>query len=215
MTQAFALSFNDAPIFARSWKGLGTWALIVLLTVTIILAGCGFPDFTSAAEADVPVVIQMITNITNVVAPGVSAPIQAAGALALAALVILCGNVVSGASKCLPDSLIGQYMSAPTATVLQKIDAALVAVNVHVNDLIALAKGLPQSVGAAIVAAVGIALQVVTSLMALVPVGSAMLLGNRKLAKTLLKASSIPKPGSVKNAFNAAIGGRYPLAVIR
>ena len=133
--------------------------LLVLISA-ITLAGCTFASFVAAAEADVPVVIVMIQNITNIVAPGVSPEIAAAGALALSALVILCGNPAIGANTCDPSSLIGQYQASNSTdtTVLAKIQAVLQTINTHITSMLALAKGLPSSVGASIVAAVGVAL---------------------------------------------------------
>ena len=198
-----------------SWRWLRRWSLIVLVSVTLILAGCGFASFVAAAEADVPVVVQMVTNITNYVAPSVSPAIQAAGTLAIAGLTLLCGTPAVGATMCDPSSLIGQSQATPTTTTLRKIDAALTTVNQHITDMLTLAKGLPANVGAAIVAGVGIALATVTSLIALIPAAAAKMAGNLKTAKELVKASGLPKPDVLKKEFNAAIGTQYPAAIVR
>lgn len=214
MTSALPLFTISGPEFG-SWKWLRVWSLIVLLSVCLILAGCTFASFVQAAEADVPVVIQMVVNITNLVAPGVSGPIQAAGLLAIVSLTLLCGMPAPGADKCDPSSLIGQYQATPTATILAKIQAALATTNAHVTQMLALAHGLSAAVGAAIVAALGVALATVTALIGMLPAATAFMAGNKRLAKKIVTAVAPQKPGVIKTAFNEAIGTQYPTAVIR
>lgn len=213
MTSALPLWTISGPAFG-SWKWLRVWSLIVLLSVCLILLGCSFASFVSAAEADVPVVIQMVSNITNIVAPGVSAALQAAGALAMIALTIACGMPAPGATKCDPTSLIGQYQATPTATILAKIQSALSTTNGHIMEMLALAQGLPAGISAAIVAAVGVALATINALMGMLPAATAYMAGNLKLAKKIVDASQPQKPGKIKAAFNEAIGAKYPAAVI-
>jgi hypothetical protein len=188
--------------------------VLVLCAVVTFVSACSFASFTAAAEADVPVVVQMITNITNIIAPGVSPAIAAAGALALAALQVACGNPAPGAAKCDPTSLIGQYQATPSATLLQKIDVALQTVNSHITDMLALAKGLSASVQAAIVAALGVALQTVTALIGLiVPVTSlsAAMRSGSQLKKAMKLVHSAKQ---VKSDWNAAVSAQWPSAVI-
>lgn len=186
-------------------------AFLLIISAALVLAGCTFASFVAAAEADVPVVQQMITNITNIVAPGVSPEIAAAGALALSALALLCGNPVLGATTCDPSSLVGQYQASNSTntTVLAKIQAVLETVNTHITAMLNLAKGLPASVGASIVAAIGVALTTVTSLMSLVGL---KVVAATSTTKQLLK--SVPHPAAIKSQFNAAIGTSYPAAIV-
>jgi hypothetical protein len=191
---------------------------LALGCVILFVQGCSFSSFTAAAEADLPVVVQMVTNITNIVAPGVSAAIQAAGGIALASLQIACGSPAIGATKCDPTSLIGQYQAATDTatktTILQKIQAALAAANAHITDMLNLAKGLSPTIAAAIVTGLGLALQTVTMLLSLIPVGAMMATARgRNLAKTALK--TLPSPKQLKASFNAAIGVQFPNAVVR
>lgn len=212
------------PLFTISGPRLGSqrWLncvlIVTLLSLCLILAGCSFANFTAAAEADIPVVIQMITNITNIVAPGVSAGIVAAGTLAVASLTILCGTPAIGASKCDATSLVGQYQLATDsgikATLLQKIDAALTAVNSQVGNMLALAKGLNPSIGAAIVTAVGVALSTVTLLLTLIPVSLNARLGAKGWIFHTTRAQYPEKPDSLKARYNAAIGTQWPTAVV-
>ena len=200
------------PTFGRFHRRLVLPLFLIVLCMAVILSGCSFASFVAAAEADVPVVITMITNITQFVAPIVSPAIGTAGSLTLAALVLLCGNPAPGAATCDPSSLIGQYQASNStnASILAKIQAALETVNSHINDMLNLAKGLPSNIGAAIVTAVGVALATVTSLMSLV--GLKAQLRTAAPTKSLLK--TIPKPAAIKAQFNAAIGGLYPMAMV-
>lgn len=195
-------------------RRLSRASLALFLCITVTLMGCSFASFAAAAEADIPVVIQMVTNITNIVAPGISPEIALAGGLALGGLTILCGSPLHGASKCDPSSLIGQLQNTtdPSAkqSLLQRIQATLSAINSHIGDMLALAKGLPASVGAVIVSAVGIALTTVTLLLSLVGVGVSAKLS--AMDKQTLK--NIPSAKNLRKQFNAAIGAQYPQAVI-
>ena len=184
--------------------------VVTMLAVTLVVGGCSFASFIAAAEADLPVVLQMITNITNIVAPGVSVPIAAAGALALTSLQILCGTPAISATKCDPTSLVGQYQAAPSTTLLQKIQAALLTVNGHINAMLQVANGLPPGVGAAIVVAIGIALSTVTSILSMIPPSA----NPAALKVTLATAHKPAKPAALKVSFNAAISGQYPAAVV-
>jgi hypothetical protein len=199
-------------------KWIGYIFVVALLVVTIVVGGCSFANFVAAAEADLPVVIQMVSNITSIVAPGVSVAIQAAGGLTLASLQLLCGSPVPGSTKCDATSLVGQYQASPDsatqATLLQKIDAALTTANAHITEMLSLAKGLPQAVGASIVVGIGLALQTVVALISLVPVAKVAAAGNRKASATLAKAVLPPKPHELKAAFNTAIGQSFPAAMV-
>lgn len=225
MTQAMPL-WTIRGFKPMSWKWVGNLALVVMLSLCLILVGCSFASFTAAIQEDLPVVIQMVSNITNIVAPGVSVEIQTFGGLALASLAILCGAPAIGATQCDATSLVGQYQVAtdgPTkATLLQKIQAALAAVNNQLNKIITLGNGIPTSVGAAIVTAVGVALSTITLLISLIPVAQASIRNGTSLKVELNKAQSsgqvvqYPEHASVlKKKYNAAVAPHWPTAVVR
>lgn len=215
MTQAMPLWTMKGPEIG-TMKWLGMASLVLLLSACLILIGCSFASVTAAIEADLPVVMQMITNISNVVAPGISPAIAAAGALALAALQIVCGTPAIGAAQCDPASIVGQYQATPTTTLLQKIDAALNAANTHITAMLALAKGLSGTVQAAITTAIGLALSTVVSLISLIPTVASAVAGKLK-ATGAVKATlaTVPQPKNLKSAYNAAMAPQFPLAVIR
>lgn len=189
---------------------------VIMLSVCLILSGCSFASFAAAAENDIPVVIQMVQNITTIIAPQVSAAIGIAGTAALAALVVACGNPAPGAKYCDPTSLIGQIQAAKDAgvkqTLLEKLQVILESVESHISQMLAIAKGLPVSIGTAIVNAVAIALQTVTLLLGLIPVGLLKLKGGVNTSVVGLKY--VPHPQDLRNSFNAAIAAEYPAAAI-
>lgn len=225
MTHALPL-WTIGSLKPMGWKWAGNLALAILLSLCLILVGCTFSSFIAAVQEDLPVVVQMVTNITNVVAPGVSVEIQTVGGLALASLAILCGTPAIGATQCDPTSLVGQYQVAtdgPTkTTLLQKIQAALSAVNTQLNKIITLGNGIPTSVGAAIVTAVGVALSTITLLISLIPVAQASIKNGTSLKVELVKAQASgqvvmypDRAKTLKKQYNAAIAAHWPAAVVQ
>lgn len=190
----------------------GFLGVLFLALLVLPIAGCSFASFVSAAEADIPVVETMIGNVATFVAPGVSPALAVAGTATMAVLVVLCGSPAAGASKCAASSLVGQYQAATGSaqtTLLEKIQAVLSAANSQVGNMLAIAKGLPASVGASIATALGVALATVTSLLQLVGTGA---LAN---ATAAAKLKNFPHPKDLKRQFNAAIAARYPAAALR
>jgi len=191
------------------------WAwMISIVSLALIVTGCSFASFVAAAEADLPVVIQMVSNLTSLAIPGFTLPLQAGGALALASLQILCGTPAPGAKQCDPTSLVGQYQTATdTATrmsLLQKCQAALLTANGHISSILQLASGLPPADGAAIVTGLGLALSTVTAILSMIPPSA----NPTVLGATLKKATMPPPADKLKLAFNTAVGGQYAAAVI-
>lgn len=223
MENVMALPLYGFNFKFLSWKWQGVWATIVLLSVCLVITGCGLASFIAVAEADLPVVIQMVTNITNIIAPGVSPAIQVAGGLVLAGLMIACGTPALGAVKCNPTSLVGQYQASQDATVkanlLQQIQAALSTVNSHIIDMLNLAKGLPTNISTAIITAIGLALSTVTAIISLIPATQQPAGLQKKAAHAVLdklKASGmrVYTAKELKQQFNAAVGTHYPTAVL-
>lgn len=213
MTHALPLWTIRGPRMG-SMKWLGTGFLVLLLSVVLVMAGCAFASFVAAAEADLPVVIQMISNITTIIAPSIGGALQAGGALALASLQIACGSPAPGATKCDPTSLVGQYQAATDATlklsIMQKIQAALATANGHIASILQLASGLSPSIGASIVTALGLALSTLTAILSMMPPSASPV-----ALRATLKKAVMPLPAAkLKSAYNLAIGGQYASAVI-
>jgi len=213
MTHALPLWTLSGPRFG-SWKWLRLICLTALLSICLVVAGCSFASVAAALEEDIPVILQMITNITTIMAPGVSGEVTTAGALAMTALQIICGTPAIGATKCDATSLVGQYQASPSTTILQKIDAALATANSHINAMLAAAKGISSAVGAAIVTAIGLALATVTSLMSLMPAATMALAGNAQATALASKATLPPRAKVLKMTFNAVVSPQFPLAVV-
>lgn len=218
MTSALALHTVNYPLGCRSISSRVLLRSFVLL-ICVALIACSFASFTAALEEDIPTVIAMVTNITNIVAPGVSAILATAGTAAIAALVLLCGMPAPGASKCDPSSLVGQYQAATDTgtktSLLQKIQAALAAANSHIAQMLSIAQGLPSAVGAAIVAAVSIALQTTALLLTLIPIGMKVAANTALTAADKTSLKGVPRAKALKSQFNAAIGARWPNATIK
>lgn len=221
-SQPFPLYSINAPAFG-SWKWLGKWSMIVLLSVCLILVGCSFASFVSAVQADLPVVLGIITNVTMFIAPGISIPLAAAGALALAALAVACGSPAHGAMKCDSTSLIGQYQSATDpalkTSLLQKVQAALATINMHIGSMLTIAKGLPPAAASAIITAVSLALATVTGILALIPVAAQPASAQKKAARDAqdrLKAQGmeLKDAKTLRRAYNDAVKAQFPAAVL-
>jgi hypothetical protein len=217
-TQAIPLWTIAGPEFG-SWRWLRNFSIAVLLSVTLILMGCGFASFVAGAEADLPVIVHIVQNITNVIAPGVSSAIQQGGTLALGILAVLCGAPALGAATCDATSLVGQYQVATDAqikaTLLQKIQAGLSTLSDHLSQMLNLANGLPQNIALAISVAVGIALSTVTALISLLPITKLPTLAAQKAAvKKLAKTVPLRNAKQIKSAYNSAIAAQFPGAVL-
>jgi hypothetical protein len=218
MTQAMPLWTIAGPEFG-SWRWLRNFSIAVLLSVTLILLGCGFSSFVAAAEADVPVVVHIVQNITNVIAPAISSAIQTYGNLALGVLMVLCGTPALGAVTCDATSLIGQYQAAIDplikTSLLQKIQDGLATLSTHLSAMLNLANGLAQNVALAISTAVGIALATVTALITLLPVTKLPTLAAQKAAvKKLAKTVPLRNAKEIKSDYNSAIAAQFPAAVL-
>jgi hypothetical protein len=220
MNHATALRFPIFSIaefdFMRFALRASSGALALLLCFTIILSGCTFASFVAAAEARLPVVVQMITNITNVVAAPYSPAIQAFGALAIASLQIACGNPAPGARNCDPASLVGQFQAATDPALktllLQKIQAALQSVQGHLADILKLAgPAIPQFVQIAITTGIGLAVLTIGSLISLIPPS----LTPAAIRATIQQATQPPSRRDLIKRFNAAVSGQFPAATIR
>lgn len=213
MTHALPLWTISGPRFGSMKWFAWAW-MIALVSFCLILSGCSFSSFVAAAEADLPVVIQIVSNLTALAVPGFTLPLQAGGALALASLQILCGAPAPGAKQCDPTSLVGQYQAAtdtPTKmSLLQKCQAALSTANGHISAILQLASGLPPADGAAIVTGLGLALSTVTAILSMIPPSASP----TALGATLKKAVMPPPADKLKLAFNTAIGGQYATAII-
>jgi hypothetical protein len=201
-------------------------ALIGLLISCLITSGCGFGSFVAAAEADLPVAIQTVSNILAFVAPGVgSALVTSIGNTVLASLVVLCGHPAPGA-PCDANSLIGEYnaTTTPSSTLLQKIQAALSAVNANLAQMITIANGLttvPQIVILALTGAVSLVLQVINAILSFLP-AVALKFGITFAAGvaitnppgTSLTPIHPPSRASFVKAINAALHA-YPQAMVQ
>lgn len=188
-----------------------------LIAVALILSGCTFQGFLVKAEQDLPIVLQIITNITGIVAPGVSVGVAVAGKLAQAGLQVVCGNPAPGATTCDPTSLIGQYSASKSTSVLGKIEAGFADVQAHLQDMLTAARVLDQAHRDTITGAVTLAETTLLALESLIPTSTPATtptVAARRTARANIKLS-VPNPADLRRNYNALVQAQYPSAVAR
>ena len=215
MTYSLAV---QQPIIFRlpSWKkiySVGRMCLAVLLIMSTMAFTCNVAQWIGRAEQDLPIVLQIITNILAVAAPQFSPTVQATGAASLAGLQLLCGNVTSSAKVCDPNSLIGQYQAATDVSaktsLLQKIDDALTVVQSHLQEILTAAHVANPAIQAAVTSAVTLALSTLLAIQLLIPVSSTPtatavhVRGNRV---SNVKAGTLNRDDII-NQYNQAVSG--------
>lgn len=219
---AFLAHISPSPIAKNgTMKGpgvgsaLGLGLLITCLVMAPVSAtGCSFSSFIAAAEADLPVVVTMITNITNIIAPAVSAEIVLAGTFAESRMEILCGKPALGAKQCDAVSLVGEYQAAVDSSIkmsiLQRIRVAMLAVQGHLSDMLKIGPGVPQGIAAALSSAVGLAILTLTEVISLIPTSGSV--ANRM--GTAMAAQAPPHPEALRKAYNNAVRAQFAAAQI-
>jgi hypothetical protein len=200
-------------------RGIGRAIALGLLMACLImspvtLTGCSFSSFIAAAEADLPVVVTMITNITNIIAPAVSAEIVLAGTFAESGMEVLCGKPPLGSKSCDATSLVGEYQAAADASIklsiLQRIRVVMLAVQGHLSDMLKIGPGVPQGIAAALSSAVGLAVLTLTEVISLIPVSTSI----TSRMGTMAAAQKPPSPKALRQAFNNSVRAQFAAAQI-
>ncbi|HVI06996.1 MAG TPA: hypothetical protein VND65_01755 [Candidatus Binatia bacterium] len=217
MTQAMPLWTIAGPRIG-SWRWLWTLALVVVLSLSLVLIGCNFASFVEAAEKDLPIVLSIVTNITNIMAPGVSPLLQLGGTAALTSLAIVCGTPAPGATQCDATSLVGQYQAATDQatklSLLQKIQVALTAANSKLSDslnvLSTVGANVPANAVDAIRVSIALAQTTIAAVISMIPSSASP----TALKATLQHAAQPPQPKDLKLKYNNAVRGAFPTAAI-
>lgn len=164
-----AVSISAASFFAS------------VVTVALVAAGCTFASFVSQTEKLLPVVVQGVISIGNIIAlatqnPAIAASDKAimttASATVTSTLQELCGQPAAGATTCDTGSLVGQYQGAPAsskATLLEKIDTAIGIVNQNLTQILNTAHIFDATLASQIAEGVGFALSTILSIQSLWP----------------------------------------------
>ncbi len=141
--------------------------LLVLAAVTSVLAGCGAPTWLTDAQGIVALVGTSITSIGSFIAALSGNAALAAG---LAVVTDWINKVETGITDL--EELVSQYSAAPTASLLQEIEAALAAVEGNIQrDFSNL--GLPTSLLAVIAGVAALALSQLEAWGSLIPAAKA------------------------------------------
>jgi hypothetical protein len=215
MTHAMPLWTISGPRVG-SLRWLRIAALVLVISLSLVLVGCNFASFVEAAEKDLPIVVSIVTNITNIMAPGISAAIQIGSTAALASLAIVCGTPAPGATQCDATSLVGQYQTASDQAIklslLQKIQVALSAANSKLSDslqvLTTVGVSVPQNAVDAIRVSIALAQTTIAAVISMIPSSPTA------LKATLQRSAQPPQPKDLKLKYNNAIRAAFPTAAI-
>jgi len=193
--------------------------LAVVVCLAFTAASCNVAQWIATAQADLPIVLQIVANILSIISlaqsqqqinPNVAANIQKYGAEAENLLVTLCGKVSVSDTKCAPDSLIGQYQAADAsakAALLPKIDAALASIQSHMNAILQIAHVTDQKIQIALTGAVTLVLTTLLAIQSLIPAPANATAARRALTpypQWLLSRKDL------KKAYNVQVAPQFP-----
>lgn len=146
-------------------------SVCTILSLALILAGCS-TSWIQTALADLPVITQVALNIASIIAAAQGK--SQADATVTNQVQSIANQVKSDLT--LVQSLIASYQSATAAQkpgLAQKISAALSDVQANLNAILTAVHVKDAALQATIVAAVGVAVTTVASIMSLIPANAA------------------------------------------
>jgi hypothetical protein len=171
------------------FKGL----LAISLAFALVVSGCNVAQWITVAENDLPVILQIVVSILNIVDVRAVPAAQAAG-------------VQAQTDLALAQQLVVQYKAGDKGTTLSEVNSALIAVNTDVAAILSAIHINNPAKQAAITAGIGVALSTLLAIESLIPVASG--------AKAASSAVKPPSARAVKNQFNSVIKLQYPQAVL-
>jgi hypothetical protein len=166
--------------------------LAVVLAASITLSGCS-SSWIDTAVKDLPIVLQVVTDVLSIVAvaqghgqisAGEAAAIQAVSAQATADLQLI-------------QDLVAAYKNSPTATTLAKIQAAIGDAQTNLQAILTAAHIKDPATAAAITAAVGLAMTTLLAIESLLPTAQAS--SSRHARKG---APQLPNPDQLQAQLN-------------
>ncbi|HEX8815770.1 MAG TPA: hypothetical protein VF753_09735 [Terriglobales bacterium] len=171
--------------------------LVVVLAVALAATGCS-AEWISVALADLPVLTQMALNIGTVVSTLESGQqISAADAAAIQKI-----SAQASADLNLLASLYNQYKAAPSATLLEQIQAAIADINQNLPALLQAAHIENAALSARIAAAVNLIVTTVDSFAQLIPQSS-----GAAAAQVSAQKTALPRAAELKKQWNEQICG--------
>jgi hypothetical protein len=174
---------------ARVRKMINSGLVCILM---VCLVGCQTPQWVKDAEADLPTVLEIVTEILPIIsaASGSPVPTQVETDIQLAQ------DLYAKFEKTKDQSLIPQIQNA-VAAAQSDINGILAAL--HISD--------PNTMKT-VIAALGVASAVLAAIASNIPVTAS---SSALAAKTSTKPLRVPKPEEVRASFNAIIaGGGHP-----
>lgn len=181
-------------------------ATLALGGFSLEMEGCSTSWITTALN-DLPVIVNIATTVAMIVAdalggsvisPAVAAIIQTAAQAVSTGLVVV-------------QQLIAQYQANPSASIIQKIDAALTDVQANLQSILSAAHIDNPALQATIAGIIGLALTVVGAIISILP-APAPVAGGAKVARVPMKPLS---PSQIKERANSILNhngyGNYDL----
>ena len=170
-------------------------AALALSGASLELEGCN-TTWVQTALNDLPVIINIATTVATIVADALSggvipaeiaSVIQAAAQAAQAALTVI-------------QQLIAQYQANPSATIIQKIQAALQTVQTNLQAILNAAHITNPALQATIAGIIGLALSVVVAIESILPTS-----GPTPAKTVSVNAPSVPSAGQIRSQANAIL----------
>lgn len=168
----------------------------------LLLEGCPTVDqWVQAAENDIPVIVEIITSITGVVGEATGNGTMTTAVAAIVSQSVATLRAGLDAFKNAVDS----YKAAKTQGNLQAVIAALTSVQKDVTSVLGTLPISIPGIGSIIVAAVGTAITVLSSLQAIIP-GAAPAPAQLGVAAQAVKQKvNVPNAGTLRVGFNTVL----------
>jgi hypothetical protein len=183
--------------------------LVLALLPCLVVQGCSAQEWITTAESDLPVILQIVTNILNIADVAAIPAAQSAGAQAKTDLA-------------LAQQLVTQFKAGDSGTTISAVNSALAAVNTDIGSILSAVHITNAAKQAAITAAVGVALSTLLAIESIIPTtattnASAVGISIANARADAIKAhlSKPPSASAVKAKYNSIIKVQYPAAVIK
>jgi hypothetical protein len=171
--------------------------LVVVLAVALVATGCS-AEWISVALEDLPVLTQMALNIGTVVTTLESGQqISAADAAAIQKI-----SAQASGDLNLLVSLYNEYKQAPSATVLQKIQAVIADIDQNLPALLQATHIENAALSARLAAAVNLIVTTVNSFAELIPQSEGAV-----TAEASARKAQLPRAAELKKQWNEQICG--------
>lgn len=168
--------------------------------LTIGTTGCSTAWIDTAIK-DIPTAEAIANSVLQIVALA-----SGNGTLdsVIGGLITTAGNLVTAGLATL-ESLINDYKAAPSASTLDKIDAALTDLQTNLGSILTTAGIKDANLQIAISTAVGLAIAVVSSIQTLIPAAPVSSAVRRAASVSLVKPTIVPTAAQISSLYNAVV----------